>query len=119
MGWAGLIGILPWIGDCISAYLALCLVRKAREIDGGLPKYIEAQMIGNTTFDFVIGLIPIVGDVINIAYKANSRNCVLLEVYLKKKSGTNQHRPNPALDDGPSNTERKDFTRGKPVPLDV
>lgn len=84
VGWSGLIGILPWIGDAIAAFLALKLIRKAQQVDGGLPKFIEAQMMANLTFDFLIGLIPIVGDIINIAYKANSRNCILLEQHLKK-----------------------------------
>ncbi|GME89772.1 unnamed protein product [[Candida] boidinii] len=36
-------------------------------------------MTTNTLIDFGIGLIPFVGDFINIAYKANTRNYQLLE----------------------------------------
>ncbi len=84
-GWAGIIGLIPWIGDFFAAYLALLLLKKAQQIDGGLPSYIQTQMSANIAFDFGIGLIPIVGDIINIAYKANSRNCLLLESYLTHK----------------------------------
>lgn len=101
LGWAGIIGLIPWIGDVICLFLALSIVKKARQIDGGLPKYIEAQMMANVTFDFCIGLIPIVGDLCDIAYKANSRNYVLLENYLVKNSkpshswmfGSNNEKP--------------------------
>ncbi|KAH3685451.1 hypothetical protein WICPIJ_003566 [Wickerhamomyces pijperi] len=85
VGWAGIIGLIPWIGDVIALYFGYCLIAKAQEIDDGLPKYIEAQMFANLSFDFGIGLIPIVGDLINIAYKSNTRNCLILESYLRKK----------------------------------
>lgn len=45
-------------------------------------------MFGNVMLDFGLGLIPIVGDLINIAYKANTRNCILLEEHLKRKAGS-------------------------------
>ena len=88
IGWAGVIGLIPWIGDIIAFYFALQLVRKARTIDGGLPKGLEAEMMANVMFDFGIGLIPIVGDFINVLYKCNSRNFILLEKYLVKKYNT-------------------------------
>ncbi|KAH3672300.1 hypothetical protein WICMUC_004395 [Wickerhamomyces mucosus] len=86
VGWAGLIGLIPWIGDIIALYLALQLVKNAQQIEHGLPKYILTQMYANVSFDFGIGLIPLVGDLINIAYKANSRNCMILETFLKKNA---------------------------------
>ncbi|KAF8004216.1 hypothetical protein HF325_001664 [Metschnikowia pulcherrima] len=85
LGWAGIIGLLPWIGDIIAGCLALQLVRKAEQIEGGLPVALRLKMMANVAFDFGIGLIPIVGDLINIAYKCNLRNFVMLEKYLVEK----------------------------------
>ena len=87
LGWAGVIGLIPGIGDILAAFFALQLVKLAREIEGGLPKSLEAQMMANVSFDFGIGLITIVGDFINVLYKCNSRNFVLLEKHLIKKYG--------------------------------
>ncbi|KAI5961724.1 hypothetical protein CANMA_003701 [Candida margitis] len=87
LGWAGIIGLIPGIGDVLALFFALQLVKLAREIDGGLPKSLEAQMMANVSFDFGIGLIPLVGDFINVLYKCNSRNFVLLEKHLIKKYG--------------------------------
>lgn len=39
----------------------------------------------NIIVDFLIGLIPIVGDIVEVMYKANSRNALVLEKHLKKK----------------------------------
>lgn len=85
LGWAGVIGLLPWIGDCIAIFFAMQLVWKAGEIEGGLPALLRLRMMANVTFDFAIGLIPIVGDFMNILYKCNLRNFVLLELYLVEK----------------------------------
>ncbi|RCK60632.1 hypothetical protein Cantr_08328 [Candida viswanathii] len=93
IGWAGVIGLIPWIGDLIAFYFALQLVRKAKTVEGGLPKSLETEMMANVMFDFGIGLIPIVGDFINVLYKCNSRNFVLLEKHLVKKYGNKETIP--------------------------
>ncbi|GME70779.1 unnamed protein product [[Candida] boidinii] len=79
LGWGGIIGLIPGIGDVICLALSLWLIRKATGIDGGLHNSIKVEMTTNTLIDFGIGLIPFVGDFINIAYKANTRNYQLLE----------------------------------------
>lgn len=101
LGWAGIIGLIPWIGDMIAGLLALQLVRKAEKILGGLPQDLRARMMANVAFDFGIGLIPLVGDFINVLYKCNSRNFVLLEKHLVEKhrgkimTGGNLGKPEP------------------------
>lgn len=91
LGWAGVIGLIPWIGDIIACFFALQLVKKAEQIEGGLPAKIKASMMQNVMFDFAIGLIPIVGDLVNIAYKCNSRNFIILEQYLVGKYDVENH----------------------------
>lgn len=85
LGWAGIIGLLPWIGDVFALLLALLVVRKADQIEGGLPVQLRLKMMFNVTCDFLIGLIPLIGDFINIMYKCNLRNFVLLEKHLVEK----------------------------------
>lgn len=93
LGWAGIIGLIPWIGDIIAAWFAYRLVAKASKIEGGLPTSLHLKMMANVAFDFGIGLIPIVGDFINIMYKCNSRNFINLEKYLVKKYSKNAAIP--------------------------
>lgn len=85
LGWSGIIGLIPWVGDLIACALALQLIKKAEKIDGGLPSHLRLKMMANVTMDFGIGLIPFVGDFINILYKCNSRNFIILEKHLVKK----------------------------------
>lgn len=85
LGWAGIIGIIPWIGDIICLILSYQVIRKAEQIEGGLPPALRQKMTFNVLLDFGFGLIPIVGDLINIMYKCNSRNFILLEKHLVEK----------------------------------
>ncbi|EGV66697.1 hypothetical protein PSN45_002683 [Yamadazyma tenuis] len=91
LGWAGVIGLIPWIGDCISLFFALQLIKKADEIEGGVPIAVKSKMMSNLIFDFIMGLIPLLGDFMNILYKCNSRNFILLEKYLVEKHSPNHH----------------------------
>lgn len=85
LGWAAIIGLLPWIGDIIAMLLATQLLNKAEQIEGGLPASLRLRMKTNIAIDFGIGLIPLVGDFINVLYKCNLRNFVLLEQHLVNK----------------------------------
>jgi hypothetical protein len=48
-------------------------------------------MIFNILIDFGIGLIPILGDIADALYRANTRNAWLLETYLVKKAEAQRH----------------------------
>ncbi|CDO91839.1 unnamed protein product [Kluyveromyces dobzhanskii CBS 2104] len=87
IGWLGIIGLLPVIGDIVCLFLSWTVYNEARKIQGGLPVPLQAELLGNICVDFLLGLIPIVGDIVGIAYKANSRNTLVLEQHLRKKYG--------------------------------
>lgn len=73
------------IGDAGDAALALMVVRKCEEIDGGLPSRLRMMMLINVVIDFIIGLVPFVGDIADAIYKANTRNAIILEKHLREK----------------------------------
>ena len=52
-----------------------------------LPKLTLARMLGNVGVDFLIGSVPVAGDLFDFAWKANRRNARLLEAHLNKSSG--------------------------------
>lgn len=43
-------------------------------------------MVFNIMLDFALGLVPLIGDIADAIYRANTRNAWLLEVYLTKKA---------------------------------
>ncbi|KAJ8140525.1 hypothetical protein OXX80_004969 [Metschnikowia pulcherrima] len=81
-GLANIVGFIPIAGAFVSNYWSLSLFWKARSLDDGLPLDIQLIFLFNILVDFLLSLIPIVGDIIEIGYKANSRNFLLLEKHL-------------------------------------
>ena len=61
------------VGAVVSAFLILASVRH------GLPKGVIARMVFNVALDFLIGSVPVIGDMFDFAWKANSRNLELLK----------------------------------------
>ncbi|ODV61401.1 DUF4112 domain-containing protein ASCRUDRAFT_19343, partial [Ascoidea rubescens DSM 1968] len=82
VGWSCIIGFVPIIGDIFNVVLSLMLYRTALNLENGLPKRVQVRFLLNIVIDFAIGLVPIVGDFIDIAFKANSRNALLVEKHL-------------------------------------
>lgn len=75
-------GIIPGAGDAADAALNyLLVVRKARQAE--IPGWLLRKMLANNAVSAGVGLVPVVGDIILAAYKANSRNAALLEEFLR------------------------------------
>lgn len=72
-------------GDAGDAALALMVVKTCEGIEGGLPARLRTMMMMNVIIDFVIGLVPFIGDLADAVYKCNTRNAVLLEKHLREK----------------------------------
>lgn len=89
VGWANIIGIIPVVGSIVQTYWLLSLFVAARGLDEGLPLDIQLLFLLNILIDFALSLIPIVGDLIEVGYKANSRNFLLLEKHLHRVGDKN------------------------------
>ena len=81
-GLDGIIGLIPGLGDMVGMALSAHIVHLAGQM--GAPKSLRIAMIRNAIFDFLIGLIPFVGDISDIFYKANRKNIRLLESWWVK-----------------------------------
>lgn len=76
-GLDGIIGLIPGAGDlstfAVSAYLLTIMARN------GASGYVMARMVLNVVIDALFGMIPILGDIFDIAFKANMRNLKLMK----------------------------------------
>jgi hypothetical protein len=45
-------------------------------------------MVGNVVIDVAVGSIPLLGDLFDVAFRANSKNLRLLESWLDRPTGT-------------------------------
>lgn len=80
LGVDSLIGLLPGIGDGAAFLMSLYPVFEARKM--GAPLVLILKMLLNILIDFLVGLVPLIGDIFDIGFKANIRNVRLLKDYL-------------------------------------
>ncbi|MEO7306675.1 MAG: DUF4112 domain-containing protein [Ferruginibacter sp.] len=75
-GLDAIIGLVPGAGDfatfLISGYMVIVLAKN------GASGFVLARMTLNILIDALIGSIPILGDVFDVAFKANQRNVKLM-----------------------------------------
>lgn len=77
VGLDALLGLIPGGGDLAGAALSAYLVTLAAR--AGAPASVLARMLGNVIIDAAVGTIPVLGDLFDVGWKANSRNLRLLE----------------------------------------
>jgi Domain of unknown function (DUF4112) len=82
-GLDGVLGLVPVVGDVLSALVSLYLIQRASKL--GLSRWIQARMVGNVALDTLIGAIPILGDAFDVAFKSNKRNMALVRKALLKR----------------------------------
>lgn len=74
----------------------------------GAPPALLARMAGNIVLDVLVGMVPILGDVVDVAFRANRRNHTLLRAFQRQRYGVPLSGPDPqtfplvAHDESPS-----------------
>ncbi|GAB3018121.1 DUF4112 domain-containing protein [Bowmanella dokdonensis] len=81
-GWDFIVGLIPGLGDLLMGLVSLRLVMLARKL--GAPWILCLRMTANSLADFLLGSVPVVGDLLDIFFKANRRNLALLESWWEK-----------------------------------
>ena len=75
-GFDALVGVIPGIGDfagfIISGYMMTLMAKN------GASSFLLARMAMNVLIDSLVGAIPVLGDIFDIAFKANQRNMKLM-----------------------------------------
>ena len=82
VGLDAIAGLVPVVGDVITAALGAYIVWEAHNL--GLPKWKLARMMGNVAFDTAIGAIPIAGDLFDFLFRSNTRNLKIVKRHLDK-----------------------------------
>ena len=80
-----LLGLFPGLGDAVTSVISLLIVHHAWQ--SGASRLTLARMLGNVGVDFLVGSVPLFGDLFDVAWKANRKNARLLEAHLNKRSG--------------------------------
>lgn len=81
-GWDALLGLVPGIGDTAALAPSFYILARAQRF--GAPGWLLLRMAGNLGIDWAVGLIPLVGDLLDVGIKANTRNVHLLRAHMQK-----------------------------------
>jgi hypothetical protein len=78
-GLDGILGLIPGAGDLstfgVSGYMIWIMAKN------GASGAVLARMMVNVILDAIIGSVPLIGDLFDFAFKANTRNVRLMEQY--------------------------------------
>lgn len=78
-----ILGLWPVVGDVALGFVSLYVVWEARQL--GAPPALLARMLGNVAIEVAGGSVPILGDLFDMAFKANLRNLDLLERWMQRR----------------------------------
>jgi Domain of unknown function (DUF4112) len=107
IGLDGLIGLVPGVGDAVTTLLALYIVLEARRL--GVPLTKLGRMGLNVGVDAVLGAVPLLGDLFDVAWKANRRNLALLLDHLDAERRTRHGRRRESLVDADPAPSRREI----------
>ena len=85
IGWDAVLGLVPGAGDVAGALISGYIVFAGWRLGvggGGL-----VRMLGNIAFETLVGTVPVLGDLFDMAFKANVRNVAVLEEHLGNERG--------------------------------
>lgn len=81
IGLDGIVGLFPGVGDVAGSFISALIVASA--IQSRLPRAAIGRMVANVAVDALLGGIPLIGDLFDFAYKANSKNLEIYQEYFR------------------------------------
>lgn len=88
IGFDALIGFIPVVGDFTTSLFSFYIIYQANKFK--ISKAILLRMAFNVFLENIIGSIPIIGDLFDIYWKANTKNVNLLDRSLENPQKTSQ-----------------------------
>ena len=78
-----IIGLVPVVGDLVSLAISALIVKGL--VTAGMPRGLILKMVANIVLDFLIGEIPVIGDVWDFFNQANRKNLKLAREYFESQ----------------------------------
>jgi C4-dicarboxylate transporter len=71
--------LVPGIGDAAASALSCLILYEAHRL--GVPRRVMIRMAGNVAIEAAAGAVPVIGDLFDVAFRANRRNVQILREY--------------------------------------
>ncbi len=82
VGLDSIVGLIPVLGDIVTAAMGAYLVWEARNL--GMSKWKLVRMTANVGIDTALGAVPLVGDAFDFVWRSNSKNLRIIKKHLDK-----------------------------------
>ena len=113
------------LGDVFDVLMAMMVMYTCTKAD--IPPALKSRMTFNIALDFVIGLVPVLGDVGDAFFRANTKNAALLYEHLRergekringeeKTSGRRQKKSSPISEQPQRSPDRMEMIEGPTSP---
>jgi hypothetical protein len=86
IGWDGILGLVPLVGDTVTNILSFYILYKGAMI--GCPPSVVLRMGLNILIDNLVSAVPLLGKIFDFMWKSNLKNVDLLESYLSQPHRT-------------------------------
>ncbi len=86
IGIDALLGLIPVAGDAIGGALSTWVLYSGYRLGASWPTLL--RMLGNVLVEIVVGIVPVLGDLFDMGFKANQRNVDLLLDYGRDAAST-------------------------------
>lgn len=74
------------VGDTLTVAVSGYIYSFAKK--AGVPRHKRIQMAWNIFIDWLIGLVPVLGDIFDVAFKANSKNVKIIKKHIESQLST-------------------------------
>lgn len=86
VGWDGLIGLVPVVGDLVTTFVSIYIVGRAAQL--GARVNVILHMLLNILIDSLASKIPLVGWLVDFGWKSNLRNIALVKKHVAAPAET-------------------------------
>lgn len=88
VGWRfgvdGVASLFPGVGDAAAGLVSAYIIFHGARL--GAPNHVLARMAGNVLVDTVVGSVPVLGTIFDVAFKSNLRNARLLRRHFEAEA---------------------------------
>lgn len=92
-GWDSIVGLIPGVGDALVATPSAYMIYRGHKL--GASRRALIRMSANTGLDFMLGSVPVIGDILDFGFKANLRNSAILKEELLGLQQKARHETTP------------------------
>ncbi len=82
VGLDAVVGLVPVVGDLVTAAIGFYLVWEARNL--GMPRWKRWRMVANIGVDTALGSVPLAGDLFDVLFRSNSKNLRIIRRHLDR-----------------------------------